>query len=71
MSGATKATKVRELAQSRGWDVDWAASFAYGDSFTDHYMMDLVGHPVAVYPDAKLHALAQEKNWEVLGTPKD
>ena len=71
MSGATKATKVRELVQARGWDVDWNASYAYGDSFTDHYMMDLVGHPVAVYPDAKLHTLAKEKNWEVLGTPKE
>jgi HAD superfamily hydrolase (TIGR01490 family) len=71
MSGETKATKVRELVQARGWDVDWNASFAYGDSFTDHHMMSLVGKPVAVYPDAKLHTLAQEKNWEVLGTPKD
>jgi len=71
MSGATKASNVQELVQSRGWDVDWASSFAYGDSFTDSYMMSLVGRPVAVYPDAKLHALAQEKKWEVLGTPKD
>jgi HAD superfamily hydrolase (TIGR01490 family) len=71
MSGATKASQVQELVQLRGWDVDWAASFAYGDSFTDHHMMSLVGHPVAVYPDSKLHALAKEKNWEVLGTPKD
>jgi len=62
---------VRELVQSRGWDVDWAASYAYGDSFTDHHMLNLVEHPVAVYPDAKLHALAKEKNWEVLGTPKE
>jgi HAD superfamily hydrolase (TIGR01490 family) len=71
ISGATKATKVRELVQARGWDVDWAASYAYGDSFTDHHMLNLVGHPIAVYPDAKLHALAIEKNWEVLGTPKE
>ena len=71
MSGATKASKVQELIQARGWDVDWGSSYAYGDSFTDNYMMNLVGNPVAVYPDAKLHALAQEKNWEVLGTPKD
>ena len=71
ISGATKATKVRELVQSRGWDVDWTASYAYGDSYTDHHMLNLVGHPVAVYPDAKLHTLAKEKNWEVLGTPKE
>jgi len=69
--GATKATKVHEFVQARGWDVNWAESYAYGDSFTDNHMLNLVGHPVAVYPDAKLHALANEKNWEILGTPKE
>jgi len=71
ISGEAKPVKIRELVTSKGWDVDWASSFAYGDSFTDSNMLDLVGHPVAVYPDAQLHALAQEKNWEVLGTPKE
>ena len=71
ISGATKATKVHELVSSRNWAVDWGASYAYGDSFTDNHMLNLVGHPVAVYPDSKLHALAKDKNWEVLGTPKE
>jgi len=71
ISGETKAHKVRDLVQAKGWDVDWTASYAYGDSYTDSYMLNLVGHPVAVYPDAKLHALAKEKSWEVLGTPKE
>jgi HAD superfamily hydrolase (TIGR01490 family) len=70
ISGEAKADKVKELVQSRGWDVDWASSFAYGDSYTDSSMLNLVGNPVAVYPDSKLLALAKEKNWEVLGTPK-
>ena len=70
MSGATKATQVQEFARARGWEVDWSASYAYGDSFTDHHMLELVGHPVAVYPEHKLHTLAKEKNWEVVGTPK-
>jgi HAD superfamily hydrolase (TIGR01490 family) len=69
ISGANKATKVQELMQARNWDVDWASSYAYGDSFTDSYMLNLVGNPVAVYPDSKLFALAKEKNWELLGTP--
>lgn len=69
--GKAKAEKVRELLSSRGVDVDWSSSYAYGDSFTDRDMLNLVGHPVAVYPDKKLFALAKEKNWEILGAPKE
>ena len=68
--GADKAIQAREYFQARGMQVDWSASFAYGDSITDRDMLELVGHPVAVYPDRKLYALAQSENWEVLGTPK-
>jgi len=71
ISGEVKVTKVNELVQARGWDVDWAASYAYGDSISDSYMLNMVGNPVAVYPDKKLHGMAKEKKWEVLGTPKD
>lgn len=71
VSGQTKVDKVRELFRARGWDVDLSASYAYGDSITDQNMLSLVGNPSAVYPDAKLHALAKEKNWQVLGTPKE
>jgi HAD superfamily hydrolase (TIGR01490 family) len=71
VSGTAKVDKIHELVKSKGWDVDWASSYAYGDSFTDRYMMDLVGKPVAVYPDVRLHVLAKEKNWEVLGIPRE
>ena len=71
ISGESKATKVREFVQSRNWEVDWASSYAYVDSVTDLYMLNLVGNPVAVYPDNKLLALAKEKNWEILGTVKE
>jgi len=70
ITGADKASKSRELFLVRGMEVDWASSYAYGDSFTDRDMLDLVGHPVAVYPDPKLHALALQKKWEVLGKSK-
>jgi HAD superfamily hydrolase (TIGR01490 family) len=70
VTGEDKATQARDFFRSRGMDVDWSASYAYGDSYTDHQMLELVGHPVAVYPDRKLHELAAEKKWEVFGTPK-
>jgi HAD superfamily hydrolase (TIGR01490 family) len=70
ITGIAKAEKIRDLLSSRGMDVDWSASYAYGDSFTDRDMLNLVGNPVAVYPDRKLNKLARENNWEILGTPK-
>lgn len=71
ITGIAKAEKIQELLSARRVDVDWSSSYAYGDSFTDRNMLELVGHPVAVYPDKKLHRLANEKGWEILGTPKE
>jgi HAD superfamily hydrolase (TIGR01490 family) len=70
ISGAAKAEQARQLLLAHGQQIDWESSYAYGDSFTDHGMLALVGHPVAVHPDTKLYALAQARKWEVLGTPK-
>lgn len=71
ISGAVKVKKVRELLSARGVEADWASSYAYGDSFSDRELLGMVGHPVAVYPDMKLHALAKKMDWEVLGTPRE
>ena len=53
--------------------VTWAAEngialedcSAYSDSYYDGSMLDAVGHPVAVNPDARLLAVAVLKNWKV------
>jgi HAD superfamily hydrolase (TIGR01490 family) len=70
ITGADKDRCAREYFSSRGIDVDWDASFAYADSITDSGLLNMVGHPVAVYPDAKLFALAQSQNWELIGEMK-
>jgi phosphoserine phosphatase len=41
--------------------------FAYGDTLMDVPLLEHADHPVAVYPDAKLRSLAQERGWEILG----
>jgi phosphoserine phosphatase len=41
--------------------------FAYGDTLMDVPLLEHGDHPVAVYPDAKLRILAQERGWEILG----
>jgi len=71
IKGKDKAEKTHAYLASKGWKVYWKDSYAYGDSFTDRDMLELVGHAVAVYPDKKLNQLAQECGWEVLGTQKE
>ena len=46
-------------------DVPLAECTFYSDSYSDHSLLERVGHPVAVNPDRKLRALAQRKNWPV------
>ena len=44
---------------------------AYGDTVMDIPLLEHADHPVAVYPDKKLKAVAVERGWEIIGdTPK-
>lgn len=59
-----KATAARELAERMNADLD--ASWAYSDSRNDIPLLELVGNPVAVNPDAALTRYAAEKNWPTM-----
>ena len=59
-----KAQAIRELAEREA--IDLAASYAYSDSESDLPMLELVGHPVVVNPDATLRRVAKERGWDVL-----
>jgi HAD superfamily hydrolase (TIGR01490 family) len=59
-----KAEAIRELAAADG--IDLAASWAYSDSESDLPMLRVVGHPVAVNPDAALATAAREEGWAVM-----
>ena len=61
-----KAVYARRYFAGNGLEVDLAASYAYADSYSDMGLFEMVGHPVAVYPDAKLAAAAREKRWAVM-----
>ncbi len=62
--GEGKADAMRALAEEN--DYDLAESFAYTDSMTDLPMLEIVGHPVCVNPDAALRRVAVERGWPVL-----
>ena len=61
--GPNKAAAMRELAEERGYDL--AASFAYSDSHTDLPMLEAVGFPTAVNPDAALRRTALDRGWPI------
>lgn len=59
-----KAAAISELAARERLDL--ASSWAYSDSESDLPMLRLVGHPVAVNPDAELARVAAGEGWDVL-----
>ncbi len=61
--GEAKATKMRELAADRGYDL--ADCYAYSDSITDLPMLEAVGHPTAVNPDRALRREAERRGWPI------
>jgi HAD superfamily hydrolase (TIGR01490 family) len=63
LHGEAKAAAVAALAEREG--LDMARCSAYSDSANDLPMLELVGHPHAVNPDAELRAEARRNDWPV------
>lgn len=64
INGKQKTLKVQEALE--GFQIDWKNSYAYGDSYSDLPVLELVGNPVAVRPEEKLRSLAKDRGWEVI-----
>ena len=63
LHGPAKAEAVRALADLEGLDL--ARCTAYSDSSNDVPLLSVVGHAVAVNPDATLREEARRRGWEV------
>jgi HAD superfamily hydrolase (TIGR01490 family) len=63
LHGEAKAAAVASLAEREGLDLTRCS--AYSDSVNDLPMLQLVGHPNAVNPDAELRAEARRGGWPV------
>lgn len=63
--GQGKAERLK-LFLAEHSEIDLAQSFAYADSVTDLSVLEMVGHPTAVYPDEELVAIARERGWPVM-----
>ncbi len=66
--GEGKAQRIRAFLEGDGRGIKLEESFAYADSVSDLPVLEMVGHPVAVYPEEELAALATERAWPVIGT---
>ncbi len=62
-AGEARGTLLEEYAARNG--IVLAESFAYADSLSDLPMMELVGTPVAVNPDARLSQVAGQRGWRI------
>lgn len=63
--GPDKAEAVKAFCEQEGIDLD--ESYAYTDSYYDRPLLEMVGYPRVVNPDALLRAFAVRKGWPVLG----
>jgi HAD superfamily hydrolase (TIGR01490 family) len=63
LHGAAKAAAITHLASREGLDL--ARCSAYSDSVNDLPMLELVGHPSVVNPDADLLRTARSRDWPV------
>jgi HAD superfamily hydrolase (TIGR01490 family) len=63
LHAAEKAQAIRALAKERG--IKLSKSWAYSDSYNDVPLLEAVGHPVAINPDARLRAYAKRRGWQV------
>ena len=62
-AGEARSTLLLEYAARFG--VDLTSSFAYADSLSDLPMLEEVGSPVVVNPDARLSQVAGQRGWRV------
>ena len=57
---------LKDLIGTIGLEVNLSESFAYGDTISDKPVLEMVGNPVAVYPDPEFEAYAKARGWRVI-----
>jgi len=61
-----KVERMHHWLDARAESLDRFHSTAYSDSINDLALLETVDEPVAVDPDPRLRAIAQERGWRVL-----
>jgi HAD superfamily hydrolase (TIGR01490 family) len=63
LHGNEKAIAIRDLAQTHGFNLD--DCYSYSDSHNDIPLLQAVGHPCAINPDAILRIRALAEGWPI------
>jgi HAD superfamily hydrolase (TIGR01490 family) len=63
LHGAQKAIAIQELAATRGFDLNHC--YSYSDSHNDIPLLQAVGNPCAINPDAVLRIRALAEGWPI------
>jgi HAD superfamily hydrolase (TIGR01490 family) len=64
--GEEKATLTKRMIEQLGLDIDLENSYTYADSLGDIHLLEMVGNPVAVFPDEHLKPVAEERGWPLI-----
>lgn len=63
LHGAEKALAIKELAKIQSFDLE--SCYSYSDSHNDIPLLQAVGHPCAINPDAILRIRALAEGWPI------
>lgn len=64
-----KVIRLNEWLQEQGFELP--GSWFYSDSHNDLPLLEIVDHPVAVDPDERLRAAAEQRGWPVISLRDD
>jgi HAD superfamily hydrolase (TIGR01490 family) len=65
-AAGTPCFREGKVVRLHEWLADYAESWFYSDSANDIPLLSIVTNPVAVHPDPRLRALAEERGWPIL-----
>ena len=63
--GENKVSLTRAYLGKQGFSIDFQSSYTYADSIADLDLLELVGNPIATYPDGELRRLAENREWMI------
>ena len=66
VTGAEKVRRIMAMAQDADRPIDLKRSVAYADTERDLDLLQIVGHPVAVWPNERLAQIARRAKWPIM-----